>query len=160
MKKLLLTLSVVIAMLLAGCGTPATTSGDPTTGTNKQEEVVILDNDKVKVTYAGIKEIDVETVGYSYLNLHIENKTDTEIWVTMPSCNVDKETVPFIIQGATTIYIQPGNIYPATFGIQMFNLSIDSLKNAKEITFTLKATAKENISEVVFEEAMKFELNK
>lgn len=164
MKRALLALTIAIALLLVGCGeAPTTNSGEATGATNHEEttkEQVILDNDNVKVTYTGIKEIDVETIGYSYLNLQIENKTDTEIWVTMPYCSVDDEVVPFVIQGATTIYIKSGKTYPATFGIQLFNLSIDSLKDAKEIEFTLKATQKDDIMNVIFEETMKIELNK
>ena len=164
MKQKLFALFLIVAVLLAGCSgdlssdigansTPPATEGAKT-------EVILFDSEKVKVTYIGIKEIDVETIGYSYLNLRIENKTDTEIWVTMPYCNVDKETVPFVIQGATLIYIKPGEIYPATFGIQMFNLSINSLKDAKEITCTLNAVDKENSSNVIFEETIKIDLSK
>ena len=164
MKRALFALTLAIALLLAGCGEVSTTNGGDSTESAKQEESakekVIFDNDKVKVTYTGIKEIDVKTVGYSYLNLKIENKTDTEVRVMMPYCSVDEEVVPFVIQGATTIYIKPGKTFPATFGIQMFNLSIDSLKNAKEIEFTLKAVDKDNIIDVIFEETMKIEFNK
>lgn len=159
--KQFISLLLVVLMLFcfAGCeeGIPST---DGTPAADPQEDVVIFDNDKVKVTYLGIKEIDVETIGYSYLNLKIENKTDTEIWVTMPYCCVDNETVPFVLQGTTSIYVNPGKTYPATFGIQVFNLSIDSLKNASEIEFTIKAVAKEDIMNTVFEETMKIEINK
>lgn len=164
MKLKLFALFLIAAMLLAGCSGDPTANGSASTTTaatdSAKNEVVIFDNEKVKVTYFGIKEIDVETVGFSYLNLRIENKTDTEVQVMMPSCSVDNETVPFVIQGATTIYIEPGKVYPATFGIQMFNLTIDSLKTAKEISFTLKAVDKSNVIDVVFEESMKIEFNK
>lgn len=161
MKLKLFALFLVAAMLISGCSGGSTINDSASNATEAAEnEVVIFDNDKVKVTYFGIKEIDVETVGFSYLNLRIENKTDKEVQVMMPSCSVDNETVPFVIQGTTTIYIEPGKEYPATFGIQMFNLTIDSLKNAKEISFTLKAVDKSNIIDVVFEESMKIEFNK
>ncbi len=159
--------SLILAILLILSFTGCSQSGaDSTIGggeTNKQEEQateeVIFDNDNVKVTYFGINELALD-VGYSYLNLRIENKTDTEVWVTMPYCSIDEETVPFIVQGATSIHIKPGKTHPSTFGLQMFNLSIDSLKNAKEIEFTLKAVDKENITTVVFEETMKIDFNK
>ena len=163
MKLKLFSLFLIAAMLLAGCsGDPSANAGASTTTAAAEaidKEVVIFDNEKVKVTYFGIKEIDVETVGFSYLNLRIENKTDKEVQVMMPSCSVDNEAVPFVIQGATTIYIEPGKVYPETFGIQMFNLSIDSLKAAKEISFTLKAVDKSNVIDVVFEESMKIEFS-
>lgn len=157
MKKLVCFMLILLIVLnLVGCEKgPELTNPQ---ATNKQkEDTILLDNDLVKVTYTGIKEIDVATVGYSYLNLRIENKTDTEIWVTMPYCCVDNETVPFVIQGTTAIYINPGKIYPATFGIQVFNLSIDSLKNSSEIEFTIKAVEREDVTNIIFEETMKIE---
>lgn len=164
MKKLLLALFLVVTMLLVGCGEVSTTNSGETTDVNTQTEAtaeeVIFNNDDVQVSYISINDTYSEDIGYSYLNLRIENKTDTEIWVTMPYCSVDNETVPFVMQGATAIYIKPGNTYLSTFGIQMFNLSIDRLSNAKEIEFTIKAVDKENIIDVIFEETMKIEFNK
>lgn len=160
MKKLAcLLLAALLLFCFSGCEEGIPTVGS-TPSTDPQEDIVLLDNEQVKVTYKGIKEIDVATVGYSYLNLKIENKTETEIWVTMPYCCVGDEIVPFVIQGATPIYITPGKSMTATFGIQMFNLSIESLKDAALIEFTLKAVAQDDIMNTVFEETMKLEMNK
>lgn len=158
MKKVVcFVLAVLMLFCFVGCegGTPSAGTTPPA---DPQEDVVLLDNEQVRVTYKGIKEIDVETVGYSYLNLKIENKTQTEIWVTMPYCCVDDEIVPFIVQGATAIYITPGKSMTATFGIQMFNLSIESLENASVIEFTLKAVVRDDIMSTVFEETMNLEM--
>ena len=78
----------------------------------------------------------------------------------MPYCCVDDEIVLFIIQGATPIYITPGKSMTATFGIQMFNLSIKSLEDASIIEFTIKAVVQDDIMNTVFEETMKIEMNK
>lgn len=164
MKKGLFALFLAIALLLSGCADILIMANEGMTDTTNQaesaSEEVIFDNDNVKVTYISIDDTHSQDVGYSYLNLRIENKTDKEIWVTMSYCSADKETIPFIIQGATYIYIKSGEIYPATFGLQVFNLSIDNLKSANEITFTLRAVEKDNITNVVFEETMAIEFNK
>ena len=155
MKKLACLLLVALLLFcFSGCEEGIPTAGS-TPSTDPQEDIILLDNEQVKVTYKGIKEIDVATVGYSYLNLKIENKTETEIWVTMPYCCVGDEIVPFVIQGATPIYITPGKSMTATFGIQMFNLSIESLEDASVIEFTLKAVEKEDSTNVIWEENLK-----
>ena len=155
MKKLAcLLLAALLLFCFSGCEEGTPTAGS-TPSTDPQEDIVLLDNEQVKVTYKGIKEIDVATVGYSYFNLKIENKTETEIWVTMPYCCVGDEIVPFVIQGATLVYITPGKSMTATFGIQMFNLSIESLEDASVIEFTLKAVEKEDRTNVIWEENMK-----
>lgn len=162
MKRYLLALSIVIALLLVGCGSPSTTNGDQTTDTNKQEDqaeqTIILDNDTIKATYIGVT--DMPDIGYFYVNLKIENKLDQEIWVVLESGDVDGESVPLIITG-TPVYIRSGNSYAATFGFPMMKLSINSVKDAKQATFKIVVRDKEDITKTIFEsDLITIDLNK
>ena len=162
MKRLLLTLSLVIALLLAGCGTPSTTNEDKTASTNEQEglaqQVVILDNDTIKATYN--EATDMPDIGYFYVNITIENKINREIWVALESGDVDGESVPLIVT-AMPVYIRSGNSYAATFGFPMAKLSINSVKDAKQATFKIVVRDRENITETIFEsDLITIDLNK
>lgn len=147
--------SLCIALLIAlsiGCSSVQTDNGADTGNSIKQDElqkeVVILDNEIIKATYLGV--IDMPDIGYFYVNIKIDNKTDKEIWVTMESADVDGETVPMVVTG-TYVHIRPGNSYAATFGFPMLKLSINSVKDAKEATFKLVVRDKENIMDTLFE---------
>lgn len=178
MKRVLFALSIVIALLISGCGEVSTTnSGDSTapvkqgettkesgesTDPTKQEEAakenVILDNDTIKATYNGVT--DMPDIGYFYVNLKIENKIDKEIWVSLEGGDVDGETVPMIITGMP-VYIRSGNSSNATFGFPMAKLSISSVKDAKQVTFNIHIRDKENITETIFKsDLITIDLNK
>ena len=161
-KKILLSLFVlVMTVLFVGCGEAPivnnTDSNNASSQNEAQTESVILDNEKITATYQGVT--DMPNIGYFYVNLKIDNKTDKEIWVTLVSGDVDGETISMIVNG-TPVYISSGNCYAAAFGFPMLNLSIDSAEEAKEATFKIVVRDKENIADKIFEsDLITIELN-
>lgn len=161
-KKSIFSLLVILLTVLSiGCSSVPIENGADPDNSGKQDdaqtEVMILDSEAITATYQGV--IDMPEIGYFYVNLKINNKTDREIWVTMESADVDGETIPLVVTG-THVYVRPGNSYSATFGFPMLNLSINSVKEAKEATFKLVARDKENITDTIFEsELITVELN-
>lgn len=161
-KKILLTLFIVVlSVLFVGCGDTSAAIGGGTNNASNQEDaqtsIVVLDNEKITATYRGA--VDMPDIGYFYVSLKIENKLDREIWVTLESGDVDGETIPLITTG-TPVYIRSGNNYAATYGFPMMNLSINSVKEAKQATFKIVARDKENITDIIYEsDLITIELN-
>lgn len=157
MKKILSILfAILMTSQLVGCGN-ATGTGNgashktPTEINNQDGEKVdkvILDNDMIKVSYRGVT--DMPDISYFYVNLNIENKHDKEIWVVLESADVDGETIPLVTTGVP-VYIRSGNSFLATYGFPTMNLSINSVKDAKEATFKIVVRDKENIMDTIFE---------
>lgn len=144
--------AIIMVLQLVGCGNTNVASNEAATNETKPDEAkideVILDNEIIKASYRGV--VDMPDISYFYVNLNIENKMDKEIWVTLESADVDGETIPLITSG-TLVYIRPGNSYLATYGFPTMNLSIDSVKDAKEATFKIVVRDKENMTETIFE---------
>lgn len=151
-KKFLLTIFIVIIIaLLVGCSDSPPTNGEGANNATIQEnqkEIVILDNEVITATYRGVT--DMPDIGYFYVKVNIENKTDKEIWVTLESADVDGETIPLITTGIP-VHIRSGNSYLASYGFPTLNLSINSVKDAKEATFKIVVRDKENIMDTIFE---------
>ena len=159
----------IIALLLAACiassimtactssdgylGTyknPTDNSSDnPTnqTGT-KTEDVVLMDNDYIKAMYVDAYEVD-GIDGVFYVTIKVENKTDTDIVITLEDSDVDGETIPLITTGVPLV-IRPGNSGQTGFIFSMVNLSISSLSEAEKATFRVIARNSESYS-VVYE---------
>ena len=144
--------AIIMVLQLVGCGNTNVATNEAATNETKPDEAkideVILDNEMIKASYRGV--VDMPDISYFYVNLNIENKMDKEIWVTLESADVDGETIPLVTSG-TLVYIRPGNSYLATYGFPTMNLSIDSVKDAKEATFKIVVRDKENMTETIFE---------
>lgn len=159
MKKIISTLLIFSLLAFCGCGVTEPKETNPSgtnPASNSSAEIVVLDNDYVKVNYKGIT--DMPSLGVFYLNLKIENKAEKEIWVTLESADVDKETIPLITTGVP-VYIRPGNSGVGAYIFSMVNLSINSVKDAEKATFKIVVWDKESLDKIFTSELITVNLN-
>lgn len=130
-------------------------SGEATAG-----DVVIIDNNQMKVTYQ--KVVDGKDLGVSgafYLWLKIENKTEKEIVASLTDADVDGESVSMVMTGVP-LQIRPGNSGATGFIFTTSQLSIDSVDDAEKVTFKVSFRDVESYNEVVESDLVTVELHK
>lgn len=155
---------ITVAAILGGEETPNTpdNSGNTvsTSGENKAEDTVIIDNDQMKVTYQ--KVVDGEDLGVSgvfYLWLKIENKTEGEIVASLTDADVDGESVSMVMTGVP-LNIRPGNSGATGFIFTTSQLSIDSVDDAEKVTFGVSFMDAETYNDVAESDLVTVELHK
>lgn len=155
---------IAVAAILGGEETPNTpdNSGNSvsTSGENKAEDTIIIDNDQMKVTYQ--KVVDGESLGVSgafYLWLKIENKTEGEVVASLTDADVDGESISMVMTGVP-LNIRPGNSGSTGFIFTTSQLSIDSVDDAEKVTFRVSFRDAETYSEVTESDLITVELHK
>lgn len=145
MKKFL---SIILSLLLVNSLCACSISDVPSTSGNGNDDtisndnqilandVVLVDNETIKVTYIGAK--DEPSLGVFYVTLKIENKTTTDIVINLEDADVDGETIPLIATGIPLV-IRPENSGQTGFIFSMANLSITSMNEAAKATFSVVA---------------------
>lgn len=131
-----------------------------TNGENSAEDTVIIDNDQMKVTYQ--KVVDGENLGVSgvfYLWLKIENKTEGEVVASLTDADVDGESISMVMTGVP-LNIRPGNSGSTGFIFTTSQLSIDSVDDAKKVTFRVSFRDAETYNEVAESDLVTVELHK
>lgn len=159
MKKIILTLLTLSLLAFCGCGATNPQETNQTGTTEPSDpvlETVILENDCIRATYQGVK--DMQSLGVFYLNLKLENKTDKEIWVTLESADVDSETIPLITTGVP-VYIRPGNSGIGAYIFSMVNLSINSVKDAEKASFKIVVWEKESLDKIFTSDLISVTIN-
>ena len=143
MKKLLsIILSLLLVNSLCACSFADDPSGNSTGDTISNDnqtsanDVVLVDNETIKVTYIGAK--DEPSLGVFYVTLKIENKTTTDIVINLEDADVGGETIPLITTGVPLV-IRPENSGQTGFIFSMANLSITSMNEATKATFSVVA---------------------
>lgn len=115
--------------------------------TSSADNSVLVDDDKMKVSFIGAE--DMSSLGVFYVTLKIENKTDIDIAVNLEDADVDGETIPMITTGVPLV-IRPGNSGQTGFVFSMVNLSISTMDEAEKATFRVVARDNDSYS-VVYE---------
>lgn len=115
--------------------------------TSSADNSVLIDDDKIKVSFIGAE--DMSSLGVFYVTLKIENKTDIDIAVNLEDADVDGETIPMITTGVPLV-IRPGNSGQTGFVFSMVNLSISTMDEAEKATFRVVARDNDSYS-VVYE---------
>ena len=160
MKKIILSLLVLSLLVFCGCGVTEPQNTNPSgtnPASNPSEEIVVLDNNYIKVTYKGVT--DMPSLGAFFLNLKIENKAEKEIWVTLESADVDKETIPLITTGVP-VYIRPGNSGVGAFIFSMASISIKSVNDAEKASFKIVVWDKESLDKLFTSDLVTVDLTK
>ena len=145
MKKFL---SIILSLLLVNSLCACSISDVPSTSGNGNDDtisndnqisandVVLVDNETIKVTYIGAK--DEPSLGVFYVTLKIENKTTTDIVINLEDADVDGETIPLIATGVPLV-IRPEKSGQTGFIFSMANLSIATMAEAEKATFSVVA---------------------
>lgn len=134
MKKII-SLLLVLVMVEALCGCEdlfATTGG--TQGSGSSASVKLVENDSYTAYFMGAQ--DQANLGVFFVTLKIQNNTGKTVVVNLEDASVDGETIPMITTGVP-LTILNGNSGQTGFSFSMVNLSINSMKEAKNATFRI-----------------------
>lgn len=132
MKKLLALMLALGMLVLCGCDTTDTQSGDKSTATNTATTKALYEDDNVKVSFVEIFEMP-ELVGTCYLRLKVENKSDKTVTVSLKDSYVN-DTAQMIGSGVP-MELAPGKNSQAPFFFGYSNLGISSKDEIEKIEF-------------------------
>ena len=137
MKRLIIFIvCICLCASFSACGTSAEHAPSTVSEHASNSAVTLFDNDILSVTFIGAQ--DASSLGVFYVTLKIENKTNTDIVITLEDADVDGETIPLITTGVPLV-IRPGNSGQTGFIFSMVNLSISSMSEAEKATFRVVA---------------------
>ena len=118
----------------------------PSPSDPEASELQLLDDDIISVSFVRLYEV-AGVDGAIYLQLQMQNKTDSEIWVALTDGAANDEMIPTIGSGVPT-YILPGKSSQNPFIIFTSALSISSASEIHDLTFTIYVEDRETGAEL------------
>ena len=132
MKKIIVgLLALAMLVMVVGCDTTETPSGDPENPSTTQEQVLV-DNDVVKVTFIEIFE-EPSIPNTCYVRLKVENKSDNTVMVSLKDSYVN-DTAQMMGTGVP-IVLAPDKSSQQPFFFGYSNLVITDKSEISKIEF-------------------------
>lgn len=158
MKKVItFFLCVCICICFCACDIAPEQTTPPTgAGQKPNPGEILIDNDTLSATFMGAQ--DASSLGVFYVTLRIENRTDSDIVITLEDADVDGEAIPLITTGVPLV-IRPGTNGQTGFIFSMVNLTISSMSEAEKATFRIVARDNTTFDTVYKSELVTVDLN-
>lgn len=158
MKKFMVFALVIGLLALSACDSTTPTGGDTseTTVQNEVQEIVLVDNDDVKVSFIELYE-EPSISGAAYLRLKVENKTGKTVTVYPKDVYINDTST--ILGSGVPMTLAPGKNSQTPFIIFYANIGITSKDEIQKIEFKLTFDD-ENYDLVTETEVLVIELEK
>lgn len=140
MKKFMVIVLALGLLVMSGCDSTTTSSGDSTdqttavTSQSETKDEVLFESDDMKVSFIEVFE-DANISGACYLRLKVENKTDKTVTVYPKDVYVNDTSV--VLGSGVPMTLAPGKNSQAPFIIFYSNLGITSKDEIQKIEFRL-----------------------